>query len=90
MTASYEVMMYIENFLQELGAVIVLACLWRVRERYLCYRAGRFLMGCIIPDECTALQLMFVSNTALTLTLLLCLYDMGMFPKLHSVWQYPC
>lgn len=32
-------------------------------------------------------QLMFVSNTALTLTLLLWLYDMGMFPKLHGVGQ---
>ena len=68
---------------------MISACLWRARGRYLCYRVGRFLTGCVISDECTALLLMFVSNTALTPTLLFWLYDMGMFPKLHSVWQYP-
>lgn len=34
-------------------------------------------------------SVMFVSNTALTRTILLWLYDMGMFPELHSVRQYP-
>lgn len=66
-----------------------LTCLQKVYKRYLYYGVARFLTGHCISDKCTALQSMFVSNTALTLTLFLWLYDMGMFPKLCSVWQQP-
>lgn len=66
-----------------------LTCSRKVYKRYLCYGVGRFLTFYFISDKCTALQLMFVSNTALTQTLFLCLYDMEMFPKLRSVWQQP-